>query len=207
MGGTTGSIRRKACERRRSSYPGASTSRLLLFCVNIRLGRKAGANMEWKDAVGYEGLFEVSNTGKVRSLKTGTIRKTRIDRYGYEMLTLRKNGSTRTELVHRLVANAFIDNPNGYPQVNHKDENARNNQATNLEWCTGLYNVRYGTGLKRSSASRRKAVECYTLDGQYVRQYAGIKPTGKEMGIRAASITACCAGRIDSAGGYRWAYA
>jgi hypothetical protein len=122
---------------------------------------------EWKDVVGYEGLYEVSNTGKVRSLdrivfqknmyKTikriypGRLLSQKKDEYGYYDVGLSKNGKIRTYRTHRIVAQAFIPNEKNLPQVNHKDENPSNNHADNLEWCTAKYNVNYGTRTERMS--------------------------------------------------------
>lgn len=113
----------------------------------------------WKDIEGYEGKYEVSNLGNVRSLnyrgtggikllKQGTTR-------GYKLTCLYKNGKGKQYWVHRLVAIAFIPNPNNLPVVNHKDENPSNNNVNNLEWCTQEYNINYGTARKRASESIR----------------------------------------------------
>ena len=104
----------------------------------------------WKEIPNYEGKYQVSNTGKVRSLnykRTGKtkILKIREDKNGYTVVTLTKNSKKKTYSVHRLVAQAFIPNPNDLPEVNHKDENPANNFYTNLEWCTHEYNINYGT--------------------------------------------------------------
>lgn len=111
---------------------------------------------EWRDIKGYEGLYQVSNEGRVKSLerdwtvgkggnrhKDETIMKLQKSPRGYYRLTLTKDGIETYKLVHRLVAEAFIENPNGYPFINHKDENPSNNSVENLEWCTPLYNNTY----------------------------------------------------------------
>lgn len=102
----------------------------------------------WKDIQGYEGLYEVSNYGNVRSLNYNHTNKIKYlkplkDGSGYYFVRLCKNGIVQNFKVHRLVANAFIENPNNYPQINHKDENKLNNKVSNLEWCDGRYNTRY----------------------------------------------------------------
>lgn len=113
----------------------------------------------WKDIAGYEGIYKVSNRGRVVSLKRmnarGQIVKPRIkaikpNNRGYIQINLSKDGKQEYKLLHRIVAEAFIANPNNLPQVNHKDENKNNNNAENLEWCTNLYNRHYGTGLERA---------------------------------------------------------
>lgn len=113
---------------------------------------------EWKDIKGYEGLYQISSYGRVYSFYSNKVlntvsNKSRKD--GYIQVVLYKNDKRTTFLVHRLVAEAFIDNPNSYPQVNHKDEDKTNNCVSNLEWCTAEYNSNYGTRNKRVSYSKR----------------------------------------------------
>lgn len=107
----------------------------------------------WRDIVGYEGYYQVSNTGIVRSLDRhdcrNRFRPSKImtqsnDSDGYKLVTLSKDGKHKTAKVHQLVAVAFVPNTNNYPEINHKDENKANNAATNLEWCTTRYNLTYG---------------------------------------------------------------
>ena len=108
----------------------------------------------WKPIEGYEGLYEVSNTGRVRSIdrydsrnhfRRGRILKLSYDTVGYLIVGLHSNGKKKTYLVHRLVAPAFIPNPDNLPQVNHRDEDKTNNRVENLEWCDSKYNLSYGT--------------------------------------------------------------
>lgn len=118
---------------------------------------------QWKDIKGYEGLYEVSNLGNVRSLdrtvKRGqgyTIKEGRVltpfyeEKKGYYQVVLAKDGKAKTYRVHRLVAVAFLENPNNYTDVNHKDEVKTNNNVDNLEWCTRKYNNNYGTKPERT---------------------------------------------------------
>lgn len=104
----------------------------------------------WRDIPNYEGLYQISNLGRVKSLNFNKtkIRKTQ-SKKRYITVNLSKDGKTKYYLVHRLVAEAFIPNPNNYPCVNHKDENPSNNHVDNLEWCTHEYNMSYGTRSKR----------------------------------------------------------
>ena len=111
---------------------------------------------EWRPIEGYEGLYEVSNIGRVRSvdrfyyrLHKGKVLSPTKDRYGYLTVTLNCNGKSKTIKIHRLVAQAFLPNPDNLPQVNHKDEDKTNNNVDNLEWCTAKYNVNFGTRQER----------------------------------------------------------
>ena len=118
----------------------------------------------YKDIQGYEG-YQVSNHGNIKSLGNGKSRKEKILKpvnttKCYLQVELSKQGKRKKYLVHRLVAQAFIDNPNNLPQVNHKDEDKTNNHVTNLEWCDALYNNNYGTHNQRSAASRKKVMVC-----------------------------------------------
>lgn len=107
----------------------------------------------WKDCKGYEGKYQVSNLGRVWSIGSQKYLKGSYDKDGYIQVYLTaKNGKTKIEKIHRLVALAFLDNPNNYPQVNHKDKNKQNNCVDNLEWCDIKYNNTYSKGqLKRVS--------------------------------------------------------
>lgn len=120
----------------------------------------------WRPVKGYEGLYEVSNEGRVKSLERYSVRfghqKELIDEKiisprksgsGYMLVSLSKQGERKTKSIHRLVAQAFIPNPKSFPFINHKDENKTNNHVDNLEWCTPKYNVNYGTGRKRAKAT------------------------------------------------------
>lgn len=122
----------------------------------------------WKDIIGYEGLYQISNLGRVKSLERVTISKNG-KRYtcqelclrfgnikGYKFVVLRKGCKSYQVLVHRLVAQAFIPNPDSLPEVNHKDENKSNNHVDNLEWCTHKYNSNYGTAKMRMVESKKR---------------------------------------------------
>lgn len=124
----------------------------------------------WKPVVGYEGLYEVSDHGRVKSCKRFRVGKRGAqtlvaerlmrqahDHSGYLKVGLRIGGNCFNHSVHQLVAKAFIPNPNGYDQINHKDENKENNYVSNLEWCTAAYNNAYGTRIERIKKTKAKS--------------------------------------------------
>ena len=119
----------------------------------------------WKDIEGYEGLYQVSNLGRVRSISrincygrvvTGKILSIHDNGKGYKFVRLSKYGKPKQEYIHRLVATAFIDNQDNLPEVNHKDENKENNCVYNLEWCSREYNHGYGTARQRQAEQHKK---------------------------------------------------
>ena len=165
-------------------------------------------NEEWRDIKGYEGFYQVSNLGRVRSLNCRGhkgcigILTPRLDGKGYEMVALYKEGKARNTKVHRLVAQAFIPNPNNYPQVNHKDENKTNNDVKNLEWCTNEYNHNYGTRNERVAKSLSKKVICITT-GEI---FNSMREACRKYNINTGRMTECCQGKQKTAGGYKWKY-
>lgn len=121
---------------------------------------------EWLPIKDYEGLYWVSNTGKVKNRFDKVLKQFRGNSgNGYFEVTLSKHGIVRMNQIHRLVAGAFIPNPHNYPQVNHKDENMLNNAASNLEWCTAKYNANYRNHAKHASESHSKGVFVIFKDG------------------------------------------
>ena len=100
---------------------------------------------EWKEIPGYEGLYEVSNMGNVRNVRRNTLLRLTKTNKGYIQVGLSKNGILTVLKVHRLVAQAFLPNPDNLPMINHKDEDKTNNRVENLEWCDHKYNMNYGT--------------------------------------------------------------
>lgn len=164
---------------------------------------------EWRMITGYEGLYEVSSLGKVRTIRRqgtdGRILKQHRDRKGYCLVSLCKNGKYKTCLVHRLVALAFIENPNGFPCINHKDEDKTNNHIHNLEWCSYSYNNNYGTAKARSSAKRYKPCIGRWPDGNEKR-FDSCTIASKETGIAQGNIWGACNGLWKTAGGVSWRY-
>lgn len=177
----------------------------------------------WKPIKGYEGIYEVSSYGRVRSLARMRIDKKgrrkpipekmlkMHDRKGYDSVTLQDMGRKAIMSVHRLVAMAFIPNPDNLPIINHRDENPKNNQVSNLEWCDISYNTRYGTGIERAKAKhdyKYKSVEQLTMDGKHIATYKGVREAAKATGADASVIIRVCKhkGNSETAGGYRWKY-
>lgn len=155
-------------------------------------------NEVWKDCKGYEGLYQVSNLGRVWSVKSQRVLKPAGDEYLHVCLTA-KNGKLKNEKVHRLVALAFIDNPDQFPCVNHKDEDKKNNCVDNLEWCSYQYNNAYGT------RNKKKIVQL-TLDGEYVATFNSVNSAAEAVNRGRTAITECLKGRNKSCAGYRWLY-
>lgn len=171
----------------------------------------------WKPIEDYEGLYEVSNFGNVRSLDRKvsgrwgiTNRKGKIlnlvkDKDGYLIVTLCKKGKQKTHKIHRLVANAFLDNPYDYECINHKDENPTNNHFENLEFCTTKYNSNYGTRNERLSIKKGRKVMQYDLKGNFIKEYHSVNYAKKLLGFK--HIYDCCNGKLKTCGGYIWRYA
>ena len=159
----------------------------------------------WKDIKDYEGLYQVSNLGRVKSLHFNKelLLKLRLTGRGYYQIDLQKDKNIKRALVHRLVAEAFIPNPDNLSCVNHKDENKLNNCVDNLEWCTQMYNIHYGTGLQRRIATQYKPVLCVEKGIIYPSQIEA----GRQLGMCHRHINDCCKGRRSTTGGYHWKYA
>lgn len=182
---------------------------------------------EWRDIEGYEGLYQVSNYGNVKSLNYRRTGKEKMlspnaNNCGYLYVNLWKEGKMKYKQIHQLVAKAFIQNPLNLPQVNHKDENKTNNfvfvrqdgtvdqERSNLEWCTQGYNNNYGTRNKRAAEARingkrSKQVFQYSLDGTLVAIWPSTAECGRN-GFYITNVSACCNGKRKTHKGYRWSY-
>ena len=181
-------------------------------------------NEEWRSIKDHDG-YEVSDIGRVRSLPrriqritfgkdtsyidSGKILKNRAtcvsrgNSYLYVQLQ-DENGKWTNHSVHRLVAEAFIPNPDNLPFVNHKDENGHNNIVCNLEWCTNVYNIHYGSAQERRASKQRKKVMQFSLDGTFIQEFASRCEAEKITGVDRGSISNCIRGRCKTAGGYIW---
>ena len=164
----------------------------------------------WKPIKGYEGYYEVSNLGNIRSVDRmvkhskggmrvykGSILTPTLNVDGYETVHLSKFNVSRMKRVHRLVAEAFIPNPNNLPTVNHKDENKMNNSAENLEWMSIADNIKY---------SCCKSINQLSIDGEFIRNWDSASEVSKELNFNASNILRCCKGLRKSAHGYKWCY-
>ena len=166
-------------------------------------------NEVWKDIKGFEGEYQISNTGKVKSVKHGKelILKPYKDKDGYPIVGLLKNGERTIRKIHRLVGIHFVPNPDGLLFINHKDETVFNNHVDNLEWCTKSYNNNYGTVNERKSIAEGKPVVQKTLQGETIKTYHAAKEAERITGIPRQNIGQCCIGRYNTAGNYKWEYA
>lgn len=169
----------------------------------------------WKDIKGYEGYYRISNKGRVWSVERtnrgrhfgGHELRPRIDQRNNRCtVDLRKDGHGSVFVLARLVAQAFVDNPDNLPFVNHKDENPANNRVDNLEWCSHKYNCNYGTRIQRIKEAQNMAVRQYTLDGRFVAEYDSMHIAAEAIGADAGHICDCCQGKRSKAYGYFWRY-
>ena len=166
---------------------------------------------EWKDIEGYEGLYQVSNTGKVKSLHyRGTDKQ--------EILTPINNSHNRLQInlygreksfpsIHVLVAQHFIPNPENKPIVHHIDHNPLNNNVNNLMWVTEEeHKALHPEVFEASVVKKSIPIMQYTLDGQFVKEYPSAREVERQTNIHNAHITACCKGKQKTAGGFKWQY-
>lgn len=175
----------------------------------------------WKDVKGYEGIYQVSNYGRLRTIgrfvansqngektlyRKPIIKKQTLNG-GYLIVTLNKDGKFTTALVHRLVAAAFVP---GYTerknQVNHKDEDKTNNRADNLEWCDARYNINYGTRTARAAKTVSRSVMSFDKNGRHIKTYESLSKV-KEDGYNPSNVKYTCDGKFSSMYGLLWKWA
>ena len=162
----------------------------------------------WVDIYGFDGKYQISNFGRVRSL-TRSDYKQQTNWKGYKIVTLFGDGFRKTIGVHRLVALHFIPNPGQLDQVNHKDGDKKNNRVENLEWCTNRENQRHAVKMGLTVPHNERAVLCISPDGSK-RVFKSATEAGRILGINPGSIsTICCKSEKyrHTAGGYKWEFA
>lgn len=179
---------------------------------------------QWRDITGYTGLYQVSSWGRVKSLER-TVRigrgyrtaperilKSRKNRCGYLYVNLHKNGIVKTYTVHRMVACAFCENPQGYSEVNHIDENKENNCASNLEFCSRHYNCNFGDRNERIAEKLtnhpKKSKPIFGVDKitGLIVEFPSSHEASRALGINQSNIIQCCIGKRKSTGGFYWRY-
>ena len=172
---------------------------------------------EWRDVIGFEGHYQVSNKGNVRSMDRyvgykikGKIRIAKsaikiphINRGGYYQVNLFKDGKYKTKVVHRMVAEAFIENIGEKDQVNHIDGNKTNNNVENLEWCTNSENAFHSSHILKNGL---QPINQYDLNGKFIASYEGIRDASAKTGVARCSISNVARGRRNKAGGFIWKY-
>lgn len=167
----------------------------------------------WKEIDGFPD-YEVSNLGRVCSFKKKypKILKPGKNRYGYLYVILYNGGKMIGKTIHRLVAEAFVPNPDNKPQVNHIDEDKLNNVVDNLEWVTCKENNNHGTRNRRlaetllNRGDLSKPIVQYTSDGVFMAEYSSLAEVERVTGIDHSSISKVCRGKLKTAGGYIWLY-
>jgi len=180
----------------------------------------------WRDIVGYEGLYQVSNLGRVKSLKRKVyagrnkmrwqyekiLSNNKTNGNGYKIVSLSKHGKSQNKYIHRLVAEAFLENKNNYKYINHKDEDKSNNCVNNLEFCTAQYNSTYNNlhirnGLKNRNNKYSKKILQLDDNNNVIKEYPSIKEAGRQMNISYQAISDCLNGKQNHSAGYKWKYA
>lgn len=172
---------------------------------------------EWRDIKGYEGYYQVSNCGRVRSLPRivigkdgrffhvkGGIQSKNNNGHGYDTVYLRKDSQAKRFYVHRLVAEAFLPNPHNLEEVNHKNEIRNDNRLENLEWISVRDNRLYGERMRRIREPQSIPVKQYDAEGNYIQSFCSIKEASRQTGISDTSIGNCVNGYLMTAGGFIW---
>ena len=159
----------------------------------------------WKKINSLEDKYEVSNLGNVKSIYNNRNLTIQHNQTGYCYVVTSVNGKRKNKLVHRLVAEAFLENPKNYPQVNHKDENKRNNNVDNLEWCTAEYNCNHGTFKERLSKSKKTKVKKVSSDG-IITIYDSVSDAAKMNNVSITAISKCITGVHKTCKGDKYNY-
>lgn len=185
--------------------------------------RLIGLNEEWRDIKDFEGLYQISSLGRVRSLDKKVLQKNKFNKTqyvpykgkilkpqkqinGYETIDLHKQGKFVRKLIHRLVAETFIPNLNNLSYINHKDNNISNNHVDNLEWCTQSYNIQYAYDNGNKIPPNMRKVQQMNDKGETQATFISIQEAERKTNIKASNISKCCRGLRNKAGGYKWQY-
>lgn len=167
----------------------------------------------WKDIKGYEGLYQISNLGDVKRISSGKILKP-YSHNGYIRVALSKDNTPKHMDIHRLIAQAFIPNPENKPEINHKDGNKENNSIQNLEWCTRKENMSHAKkmGLWKMTDNMKKGLDQskrtyqYDRDYNFIQSFESADEASRQLHINAGNLHSCCEGKRKTAGGYIWSY-
>jgi mevalonate kinase len=177
---------------------------------------------EWKDISGYEGLYQVSNLGNVKSLvrewnqkhysggsshyktKERILKQRKDKNTGYMYIGITKDRKQKKYAVHRLVAMAFLNKKDNENYINHLDNNKTNNRVDNLEWCTQSHNIKYAYDNKTKKPPHMKKVQQLDFDGNVINIFESLQEAFRKTGIQATNINKCCEGKRNQAGGYKW---
>lgn len=169
----------------------------------------------WRDIPNFEGHYQVSNLGRIKSLyfrnRMATIYKEKIlkplNSKGYLRVRLHECKAKNLYSIHRLAAQAFIPNPENKPCVNHKDGNKTNNCVDNLEWCTYSENELHSHNVLGKEPINKKKVNQYDLKDNFIKQYESLAEAGKSINKKYSLISTCCSGKVKTAYGYKWKFA
>lgn len=155
-----------------------------------------------KDILNYEGLYAITSCGKVWSYRSQKFLKPRKNNEGYLHVDLYKDGKRKSYLIHRLVAEVYIPNPENKTDVNHKNEIPTDNYVNNLEWTTHKENMNYGNRNAKIAAKLSKPIYCVELN----KVFPSTAEAGRQLGISNSHISKCCRGILKTCGGYHWNY-
>lgn len=161
----------------------------------------------FKEINDFEGYY-ISNLGRVKSCKRKTEKFIAVkdDTHGYLIVKLWKDNKQYSKKIHRLVAEAFISNPENLRDVNHRDENKHNNCVENLEWISHKDNINYGTRNERANKTKSKAIIQLDLNGNVINEFISSYDAERQLDISESNINQCCNGKRKTAGGYKWQF-
>lgn len=165
-------------------------------------------NETWQDINGFEGLYQVSNTGKVRSFvqNRNHIISFAVSPKGYLYVRLFKDKKRHVKKIHRLVAEAFIENPNSLESINHINEDKTDNRAENLEWCTVAYNNNYGSRNKKSALANSKPIIMLDLNGNVIKRFASAREAERQNYGSFQGISMCCRNILKTHNRHIWQF-